>query len=142
MIISIILFSIAAILFTKSGIISKPICTDNVHSFELYKKCVEKENDIYNPPLWAKLPGSASSDKFYVLDEYYLAHFVKPKDGLLKLNRTNTFGIGLDSDFEYIVEFYDRNFFLISSNPDVVSKNMLMIKKNVYTFIYLKVNAF
>ena len=76
------------------------------------------------------------------MDQYYLAHFVKPKDGLIKLNRTNTFGIGLDSDFEYIVEFYDRNFFLISSNPDVVSKNMLMIKKNVYSFIYLKVNSF
>lgn len=130
--------------FTKSGLIAKPICAENINSFELYENCVEKENDFFNStlPKWAKLPGSSSFDKFYLLDEYYVAHLVKPKDGLIKLNRTNTFGIGLDSNFEYVVGFYDWNFFLQTSNPDVVQKNMLMIKKNVYTFIYLKVNAF
>ena len=104
--------------FTKSGLITKTICDGNISSIELYKKCVEKENDIFNSTItqqwkkWGKLPGSSSFDKFYLLDEYYVGHFVKPKDGLIKLNTTNTFGIGLDSNFEYIVEFHDRNFLI------------------------------
>ena len=58
----------------------------------------------------------------------------------IKFNKTNTFGIVLDSNFEYIVEFHDRNFVIPTSNPDIVPKNMLAIEKNVYTHIYLKVN--
>ena len=71
-----------------------------------------------------------------------LISLVKPMDGLIKLNRTNTFGIGLHSNFEYIMEFHDRNFFIQSQNPAIIKKNMLTIKKNVFIFLYLKVNAF
>ena len=87
------------------------------------------------------ISGPSSSDRFYFLDEYFVSHFVKPKDGLIKFNRTDTFGIALDARFEYLLEFHDRNFNMPTTNPDNIPKNMLMIKKNVHTFIYLKVNT-
>ena len=87
-----------------------------------------------------KVPDLSPSDKFYLLDKYYVTHFIKPEDGLIMFNRTNTFGIVLDANFEYVVEFHDRNFIIPTSNPDIIPKNMLVIEKNVYTFIYLKVN--
>ena len=49
-----------------------------------------KENDIFNSNLtkkWqkrGKLPKLSSFDKFYLLNKYYIAHFVKPKNGLIK----------------------------------------------------------
>ena len=138
---------LVVIYFTKSGLITKPICDGNISSIEIYKECVEKENDIFNSNLtkkWqkrGKLPKLSSFDKFYLLNKYYIAHFVKPKNGSIKLSRKNTFGIGLHSNFEYIMEFHDKNYFIQSQNPAIIKKNMLMIKKNVFTFLYLKVNA-
>ena len=124
---------------SKSGTISNPICAGNRSSIGLFKKCVENDNDIFiSNATW--VPGSSSSDKFYLLDVFYVNHFVKPKDGLIKFNKTETFVIVLDSNFEYIMEFHDSNFVIQTSNPDIVPKNMLVIEKNVYTHIYLKVN--
>ena len=124
---------------SKSDIVTKPICAGNRSSIEIYRKCVENDNNIFiSNATW--VPGSSSSDKFYLLDELWVTHFVKPKDGLIKFNKTNTFGIVLDSNFEYIVEFHDRNFVIPTSNPDIVPKNILVIEKNVYTHIYLRVN--
>ena len=130
------------IYLTKSGNVAKPICDENISSIELYKNCVETSNDIFNTtvPPWIKFPGSLTSEKFYLLDENYVFHYVKPKDGLIKFNMTSTFGMGLDPNFEYFVEFHDRNFMLQTSNPDIVPKDILIIRKKVYTVIYLKVN--
>ena len=131
------------IYFTKSGEVSNSICAGYRSSIELYKKCVDNNHGIFifNSTLLQQSMNQ-SSDIFYFLDEYYIAHFVKPKDGLIKFNRTKTFGIALDSNFEYLLEFHDRNLNMPTTNPDIVPKNMLMIKKNVYAFIYLKVNSF
>ena len=124
---------------SKSGTISSPICAGNRSSIELYRKCVENDINIFiSNATWVS--GSSSSDKFYLLDESWFNHFVKPKDGLIKFNKTETFVIVLDSNFEYIMEFHDSNFVIQTSNPDIVPKNMLVIEKNVYTHIYLKVN--
>ena len=124
--------------------VTEPICAGNRSSIEIYKKCVENYNNIFNsnPTYtdWAKIPELSNSDKFYLLDESWFNHFVKPKDGLIKFNKTETFVIVLDSNLEYIMEFHDSNFVIQTSNPDIVPKNMLVIEKNVYTHIYLKVN--
>ena len=87
------------IYLSKSGMVTEPICAGNRSSIEIYKKCVENYNNIFNsnPSYtdWAKIPESSNSDKSYLLDEFYVGHFVKPKDRLIKFNKTNTFGTSL-----------------------------------------------
>ena len=79
-------------------------------------------------------------DKFNLLDDYNIINFIQPEDGSIKFSPHNTFQFGLDPKFEYLVQFYDKNFMIMSMNPGIVRRNALNIKKGVFTYIYLRVN--
>ena len=97
-----------------------------------------KENNVIVEYIY----GLKSLDKFNLLDDYTIYNFIDPvpEDGSIKFSPHNTFQLGLDPKFEYLVSFYDKNFMIMSMNPGIVRRNALNIKKGVFPFIYLRVN--
>ena len=110
------------------------LCGKNNDSLEHLEECIKENNVIVE-----NIYGLKSMDKFYLFDEYTLYDFVQPEDGSIKFSPHNTLQLGLDPTFEYSVAFYDKNFMIITINPDIVRRNELFIKKSVYPFIYLRV---
>ena len=95
-----------------------------------------KENNVIVENIY----GLKSLDKFILLDDYNICNYIHPEDGSIKFSPHNTFQLGLDPKFEYLVSFYDKNFMIMSMNPGIVRRNALNIKKGVFTYIYLRVN--
>ena len=113
---------------------SEALCGKNNSSIGNLKECI-KENNV----IMENIYGLKSLEKFYLLDQYTLYNLVQPKDGSIKFSPHNTLQLGLDPSFEYSVTFYDKNFMIMTMNPDIVRRNTLIIKKGVYPYLYLRV---
>ena len=100
------------------------LCGKNNDSLKHLEECIKENNVIVE-----NIYGLKSMDKFYLFDEYTLYDFVQPEDGSIKFSPHNTFQFGLDPKFEYLVSFYDKNFMIMTMNPDIVRRNALNIKK-------------
>ena len=113
---------------------SEALCGKNNSSIGNLKKCI-KENNV----IMENIYGLKSLEKFYLLDQYRLYNFVQPKDGSIKFSPHNTFQLGLDPKYEYSLTFFDKIFMMLTMNPDIVKRNILNIKKGIYSYIYLRV---
>ena len=125
-------FSVIAVIKTA---VNGEIYAKNNNSIENLKECIKKNNVFVE-----NIYGLKSLEKFYILDQYAIYHFVQPKNGSIKFSPYNTLQLGLDPSFEYSLMFFDKNFMIMTMNPDIVRRNTVFIKKNVYPYIFIRVS--
>ena len=115
----------------ESGLPSGGLCVQNNNSIEHLKECLQKKN------VYIK---NKSIKKSVLWNNAFIFNFVHPEDGSIKFSYANTFRLRLDPTFEYSIFFFDKNFKLVTINPDIVRRNSFIIRKrSVVINIFLRV---
>ena len=106
-------------------------------SVEEFKICMDQNTKLFIKQINIK------SFKHEILpSSFFTAQMIFPKDGSIGSNKTDyeTPTLRLDPSFEYVLRFFDKDFFLYLNNPLIVQRSTLRIKRNsTFLHVHLKV---